>query len=82
MSTLKFFDKDTVPQKCYSIGFMRDDGDFALLATLNNMDGNMSDDDFESIKQKLMISFSTVIDEEIICLERQDAPDYVELDSE
>ena len=27
--------------KCVSIGYFRDDGDFALLATLNNNDGDI-----------------------------------------
>lgn len=32
--------------KTVSIGYHREDGDFAVLATLNNNDGHMTDEDF------------------------------------
>ena len=61
--------------KCVSIGYFRDDGDFALLATLNNNDGDIRVFEFIVEDLKRNISLSTSI--ECIVLEREDAPDYV-----
>ena len=64
-------------QRTYSIGFTRDDGDFAILATLNNNDEHMTDEDFEELKLALTISLATYTDLPLQVLERQDTPDYV-----
>ena len=61
--------------KCVSIGYFRDDGDFALLATLNNNDGDIRVFEFIVEDLRRNISLSTGID--CIILEREDAPDYV-----
>ena len=41
--------------KTVSIGFNREDGDFAILATLNNNDGHLSDDAFHNIVQGITL---------------------------
>jgi hypothetical protein len=56
--------------KCVSIGYFRDDGDFALLATLNNNDGDIQVFEFIVEDLRRNISLSTGIDH---------APDYVTL---
>jgi hypothetical protein len=61
--------------KTVSIGYFRDDGDFALLATLNNNDGDIKHFNFLIADIKAMISDCSNI--ECIALEREDAPDYV-----
>lgn len=61
--------------KTVSIGYFRDDGDFALLATLNNNDGHIKHFDLVLLDIKGMISDYSGI--ECIALEREDAPDYV-----
>ena len=69
--------------KTASIGFYRDDGDFQLLATFNNSDETIPEDVFETM---LTTTFDWLNDTfrkdgvEIITLERQDAPDYVEIE--
>ena len=64
--------------KTVSIGYFRDDGDFALLATLNNNDGDIRFFEFMVNDLKRDISQSTRI--ECIVLERKDAPDYITID--
>jgi len=65
--------------KTVTIGTMRDDGDFAILATLNNNDGHMSDEDFAELTQALTLTIANYTDAQIQVLERQDTPDYVSL---
>jgi hypothetical protein len=66
--------------KTVSIGFMRDDGDLALVATLNNLDEHMSDEHFDVLVNgvKTYIALMTKRND-VQVLEREDAPDYVEL---
>ena len=54
-----------------SIGYMRDDGDFQILATLNNNDDLIETQRFQEIVEALQ--------ENTDGLEREDAPDYVTL---
>ncbi len=61
--------------KTVSIGYFRDDGDFVLLATLNNNDGDIKHFEFLVADIKGMISDCSGI--RCIVLEREDAPDYV-----
>lgn len=64
-----------------SIGYFRGDGAFAILATLNNKDEGIEENDFAimvGIVSKLIAHFSP--DCRIEVLEREDAPDYVEVD--
>ena len=67
--------------KTVSIGYYREDGDFAILATLNNNDGLLSDQRF---KQLIELVESEYVEKlyythDIMVLERQDTPDYVEI---
>jgi hypothetical protein len=65
---------------CYSIGIERDDGDFHILATLNNMDELVSTEDFEALLKSTVEFLQKATDEPILALQRQDAPDYVNLE--
>jgi hypothetical protein len=67
--------------KTVSIGFMRDDGDLALVATLNNLDEHMSDENFvvlvDGVKNYINLMAKR---NDVLVLEREDAPDYVTLE--
>ena len=67
--------------KTVSIGFMRDDGDLALVATLNNLDEHMSDENFavlvDGVKNYIGLMAKR---NDVIVLEREDAPDYITID--
>ena len=69
-----------------AIGFHRDDGDFQLLATLNNNDELLAPDQFADIVQffrdQLQTALSAQGEHTLVVLERQDAPDYVTLDED
>jgi len=66
--------------KTVSIGYHREDGDFAVLATLNNNDDFMSDEQFGEVFDALAAKLWAVTRLYITVLERQDAPDYVEVE--
>lgn len=62
--------------KTVSIGFQREDGDFAVLATLTNNDGDVTNEAFEALVHTVhasLVRFNAYV----VVLERQDAPDYV-----
>ena len=60
-----------------SIGYVREDGDFAILATLNNNDGLLTSDAFDSMVGVMRSALQLLAETGISVLERQDAPDYV-----
>ena len=68
--------------KTASIGFMREDGDLALVATLNNLDEHMSDDEFKTLV-KAVAAYIELMSKrnDVVVLEREDAPDYVTLET-
>ena len=66
--------------KTVSIGYHREDGDFAVLATLNNNDEHMSDGAFEELVGEVASKLCRQLVCEIVVLERQDTPDYVEVE--
>jgi hypothetical protein len=68
--------------KTVSIGFYRDDGDFQLLATLNNNDELVRDFDELVVSVILQIRLRLHVEEAIVALSRQDAPDYVDQSEE
>jgi hypothetical protein len=70
---MKGFDMETV-----SIGFYREDGDFAVLATLNNNDNWIHN--FDSVVSHTRDVLTNYAGFECIVLRRQDAPDYVTID--
>ncbi len=61
-----------------SIGFLRDDGDFQLLATMNNKDELLSEGGFLNACQWLVKIFEKEINEDVVMIEREDAPDYID----
>jgi hypothetical protein len=65
-----------------SIGFTRDDGDFALFATLNNLDDYFSSYDFKELVHAVASELQTATQMKVQILEREDAPSYVVLDDE
>lgn len=65
--------------KTVSIGIMRDDGEFTLLATLNNNDEHMAGAEFAYLAETVRGYLELVTEQEVIMLEREDAPAYVEL---
>lgn len=68
--------------KTVSIGFSRDDGDFALFATFNNLDGYFNDYDFKELVHAVASELHEVTQMKVEILEREDAPSYVVLDNE
>ena len=69
--------------KTVSIGYYREDGDFAILATLNNNDGLLSDQRFKQLIELVEGEYVEKLyyTHGIVVLERQDTPDYVEVDA-
>tara|TARA_R110000868_G_scaffold7020_1_gene38547 strand:+ start:111 stop:311 length:201 start_codon:yes stop_codon:yes gene_type:complete len=65
--------------KTVSIGFMRDDGDFDLFATLNNLDEHMKQNEFKELVNSVASELYRATRRKVQVLEREDAPDYVEL---
>lgn len=68
--------------KTVSIGFTRDDGDFALFATLNNLDDYFSSYDFKELVHAVASELQAATQMQVQILEREDAPSYVVLDDE
>jgi hypothetical protein len=68
--------------KTVSIGFFREDGDLALVATLNNLDEHMSNDEFKTLV-KAVAAYIELMSKrnDVVVLEREDAPDYVTLET-
>lgn len=66
-----------------SIGFHREDGDFQLLATLNNNDGLFGDSSFDDLIKSVTFSMETRLHPTpIVVIERQDAPDYITIEEQ
>lgn len=63
--------------KTVSIGFFREDGDFAVLATLNNNDGFLTEEAFDAMAEVTRLALQQFAETDMTTLERQDAPDYV-----
>lgn len=60
---------------------MRDDGDLALVATLNNLDEHMSDGEFNDLINGVKAYIELMSKRnDVVVLEREDAPDYVTID--
>jgi hypothetical protein len=68
--------------KTVSVGMMREDGDFTILATLNNNDEYLTDHDFMALVGEVASTLCRKLVCEVTVLERQDAPDYVSLEAE
>ncbi len=66
--------------KTVSIGFFREDGDFAILATMNNNDEYLTEDAFSAMVEVVRSALGMFAEVEMSVLERQDTPDYVTLE--
>ncbi len=64
-----------------TIGYMRDDGDLQVLATLNNVDEVIPHDVYLNLAQTLCVVLEGT-GEKIIAVNRWDTPDYVNLDED
>lgn len=64
-----------------SIGFIRDDGDLQVLATVNNNDELLTQEQFILLVEMQVVFYLSFVDKEIGAWIRQDAPDYVSEDS-
>lgn len=71
----------TAHYSCVSIGFIRDDGDLQVLATLNNNDKLISGAAFSAIIANTRLALSGALHGVYVTIvfEREDAPDYVTL---
>lgn len=65
--------------KTVSIGYHCACNDFAVLATLNNIDGHMTDEDFGELVGVVASKLCRKLVREVVVLERQDTSDYVEV---
>ena len=63
--------------KTVSIGFFREDGDFSILATLNNNDEYLTEDAFSAMVEVTRLALQQFAEVDMEALERQDTPDYV-----
>jgi len=68
--------------KTVSIGFTRDDGDFALFATLNNLDEYFNSYDFKELIHAVASELQAATNMKVEILEREDAPSYITLNCE
>ena len=68
--------------KTVSIGFIRDDGDFALFATLNNLDEYFNSYDFKELIHAVASELQAATNMKVEILEREDAPSYITLNCE
>ena len=67
----------------YTIGFLRDDYDFEILATLNNGSGLLGNSTFDDLVERTLDHFQKLYqDNSIVAIPRQDAPDLVNLEDE
>lgn len=66
--------------KTVSIGYHCACNDFAVLATLNNNHGHLTVEDFEGLVGYVASTLCRQLVREVIVLERQDTPDYVEVE--
>lgn len=66
--------------KTISFGYFRDDGDFAILATLNNNDDFLTDNTFSCLIVNMFSFFADNSNQSVIALYRQDTPDYVTIE--
>jgi hypothetical protein len=64
-----------------TIGYMRDDGDLQVLATLNNVDEVIPHDVYLNLARTLCVVLEGT-GEKIIAVNRWDTPDYVNLDED
>ena len=64
-----------------TIGYMREDGDLQILATLNNVDEVIPHETYLNLAHTLCVVLEGT-GEKIIAVNRWDTPDYVNLDED
>jgi hypothetical protein len=69
---------------CYSIGYFREDGDFAILATVIDNDESLQVMTAQQLAANIAASIQKELGNEfvVVILERQDSPDYVDVDAD
>ena len=68
---------------CYSVGFLRDDYSFELLATFNNNGGILGNSTFSDFIERTIDHFQKLYqDNSIVALPREDADDILHLDED
>ena len=65
--------------KSASICIHRDDGDLALVATINNNDEHLSQDAFNKLLAVVAQHYIDVVGSDVLILDRQDSVDYISL---
>ncbi len=63
-----------------SIGYEREDGDFHIIATLNNNEEIAEEADWDFAIAAIVSTLHKVMGLKLAVLEREDAPDFVNLD--
>lgn len=63
--------------KAVAIGFYREDGDFAILSTVNNNDDHLSLEEFMALVQYITDTFSVALEWSIMAVDIDIVPDYV-----
>jgi len=63
-----------------SIGYEREDGDFHIIATLNNNEEMAEEADWHCAIAAIVSTLQKVTGMNLAVLEREDAPDFVNLD--
>lgn len=72
-----------IKHQYYTIGFLRDDYDFEVMATLVNGAGIMGDSTFEMLLENtLKFCQSVAQGENVVALPRQDTPDVLSFDDD
>ena len=67
--------------KTVSIGKFKEDGTFIVVCTLNNNGGLVPEPVFEALVERTALGLSAHLGEwETVIMERQDAPDYVDME--
>ena len=67
----------------YSVGFLRDDYDFEIMATISNGGGVMGNSDFDILLENtLKLCQSLAPEHNVVAIPRQDTPDLVNLEDE
>jgi hypothetical protein len=67
--------------KTVSIGYLYDYGrEFAILATLNNSDRNMREEEFNALVNAVKAYIELMTKRDIVVLERQDTPECVAIE--
>ena len=63
--------------KSLAIGYYREDGDFAVLSTVNNNDDHLSTEDYMALVQYITDTLSVSLEWSIMAVDLDIVPDYV-----